>query len=207
MTPRDRLHRLAQGGCVLYIACDMARDFDPPPDVGMLQYRDKVSRGRHRFDRAGALVEAARKVGALAIINDDPQLAVAVQADGVHLGPRDASIAVARARIGPDRIIGVSCQNSLKTAEKAVKQGADYVAFGAVYPSAIKPGATRMSLNSLRRCVSVLPVPVCAIGGIHAGNIRTVAASGATFVVVSSAATDARRLCRLLAHAEKKIPT
>lgn len=196
--PRTRIRGLSGERPALYMVCDMRRSVAPASCASMLQYRDKHARGALRLERARALVKAARKTGALAIVNDSPELAVAVDADGVHLGLSDADITTARTVVGEERIIGASCQNSIAAAQSAIAQGADYVAFGSVFASRTKPQAPRMPLSRLKRCAAQLATPVCAIGGIHAGNIRLVAKTGVALIAVSAAARDSRRLCNLL---------
>lgn len=162
----------------------------------LLQYRDKHA--RHHTARARQFVAAARKLNALAIINDNPRLAVLSKADGVHLGVNDTGIAVARAIVGPQRIIGVSCYASITLAHRAIAEGADYVAFGSVFPSPTKPRASRISLGCLKQYAAQLTVPVCAIGGINSGNIRSLVQSGVNLIAVSSASYGNRNLCRWL---------
>jgi thiamine-phosphate pyrophosphorylase len=122
---------------------------------------------------------------ALFIVNDDPDLAADVDADGVHLGEDDPPIAQARARIGPGRLVGVSCYDNFDRARAAVDAGADYVAFGSFFASSVKPGARRASLALLTRARE-LRVPVVAIGGITGANAATLVDAGATAVAVIS---------------------
>jgi thiamine-phosphate pyrophosphorylase len=169
-----------------------------------IQYRNKTADGATRRAQAGALAGIAAARGALFIVNDDPALAAAVDADGVHLGEGDGGIDAARALLGPDAIVGVSCYDDGARGEAAVAAGADYVAFGSFFPSAVKPGARRADVALLRRAAG-LAVPVVAIGGITADNAGTLFAAGADAVAVISAvfaAPDAagveraaRRLC------------
>jgi thiamine-phosphate pyrophosphorylase len=145
-----------------------------------------VEDGQHeQEDRLIALALARQHAarGALYIVNDDPVLAAAVGADGVHVGADDASIVAARELVGPDRLIGVSCYDDFTRAEYAVRAGADYVAFGSFYPSASKPDARRAHVGLLHRAQS-LGVPVVAIGGIDAGNARALVDAGAHAVAV-----------------------
>lgn len=120
---------------------------------------------------------------ALFIINDDVALAKAIGADGVHLGRDDMTPAAARAELGPESIIGVSCYNQLDLARRAVAQGADYVAFGSFFPSPTKPDAVRAEPDLLRQAQS-LEVPVVAIGGITPENGAALIAAGADALAV-----------------------
>lgn len=150
----------------------------------IVQYRDKDADDAARLRRGRAVLDACRAQGALCIINDDVALAAMLGADGVHLGRDDRDPAGARALIGPDRLIGVSCYDRLDLAEAAVAAGADYVAFGSVWPSGTKPGAVRAPLALLTEAARRLPVPVVAIGGITRDNAAATIAAGAHCVAV-----------------------
>ena len=154
-----------------------------------IQYRNKVADPALAHAQAAAIARVAAAHGGLFIVNDDPALAAAVDADGVHLGEDDGAIAEARERIGPERVIGVSCYNRFELAEAAVAAGADYVAFGSFYASNVKPGARRADISLLARAGS-LGVPVVAIGGITAQNAHELFAAGASAVAVISAVFD-----------------
>lgn len=149
-----------------------------------LQYRDKKSPAAERRRRADSLLVLCHRYGARLIINDDLELAVALDADGVHLGRDDGHLAAARATLGVGKVLGASCYDDFALAQRAVQAGADYVAFGAVYPSLTKPGAVPASLDLFRRCRSELSVPACAIGGITVDNAPPVIAAGASLLAV-----------------------
>lgn len=154
-----------------------------------LQYRDKSADAARRLSQARALARLCRAHGVPFIVNDDLELAVAVQADGVHLGRDDADIAAARARL-PAGLVGASCYDRLDAAERAVTAGADYVAFGSVFASPTKPGAVRAPLELFARARG-LGVPRVAIGGITLENAPQVLAAGADCVAVISDLFDA----------------
>ena len=154
-----------------------------------IQYRNKAANAALAAAQAAALAQVHAVHGGLYIVNDDPALAAAVDADGVHLGEDDGAIAEARAVIGPERIIGVSCYDRFELAEAAVTAGADYVAFGSFHVSSVKPGARRADISLLREA-KALGVPVVAIGGITAENARALFAAGADAVAVISAVFD-----------------
>ena len=154
-----------------------------------IQYRNKAADTALARAQAAAIARIRAAHGGLYIVNDDPELAAAVDADGVHLGEDDGAIAEARRLIGPDRIIGVSCYNRFELAEAAVAAGADYVAFGSFYASNVKPGARRADISLLASAES-LGVPVVAIGGITAENAHALFAAGADAVAVISAVFD-----------------
>ena len=140
---------------------------------------------------AGTRLRAAcREAGIPLIVNDDPQLAAQVDADGVHLGEHDGGIAAARAMLGPGRLIGASCYDSLQRARSAAAAGADYVAFGAFHPSPSKPDARRASPDLLRDSAGI-GLPRVAIGGITPDNARPLVAAGAELIAVISGVFDA----------------
>lgn len=151
-----------------------------------LQYRNKLADADLQREQAAALRTLTRSYAARLIVNDDPDLALAVDADGVHLGAADQDIAVVRAKLGADKIIGASCYNRAPLALEAVTQGADYVAFGAFFPSGVKPGAVKAEIDMLRQVHLDLPVPVVAIGGITLDNAPQLLAAGADALAVIS---------------------
>jgi thiamine-phosphate pyrophosphorylase len=160
--------------------------------VCLVQYRDKSDDHERRRKEARALVELCHDANARLIVNDDVELAFEVAADGVHLGQDDEDIARAREKLGDDAIIGVSCYNAFSRAVAAERSGANYVAFGSVFPSPIKPDAPRAPLHLLQQAREELDIPVCAIGGINADNIGKVAATGVHLFAVISALLTAR---------------
>lgn len=153
--------------------------------VAVLQYRDKSTEAPRRRAEAEALLLLCRRYRVPLLINDDVELALAVGADGVHLGRGDAALAAARARLGPAAIIGATCHDSLAFAAEAVAAGADYLAFGAFYPSATKPGAQAAPVTVLS-AARALGRPVVAIGGITVDNAPPLLRAGADFVAVIS---------------------
>nr|WP_070960494.1 thiamine phosphate synthase [Hyphomonas sp. Mor2] len=123
-------------------------------------------------------------------INDSPQLARALEVDGVHLGMNDMDIAEARELIGPDMIIGATCKNSKHQAMIAGEAGADYVAFGAFHPTQTKSDTTPADPEILTWCQMFLTLPCVAIGGITLTNAAPLLAAGADFLAVSSGVWD-----------------
>jgi len=153
----------------------------------MLQYRNKSGSETVLLEQAAALRELTREFGATLIINDDALLAKRVDADGVHLGGEDGSVATARAILGKQKIIGVSCYNRVNLAHEAVAQGADYVAFGAFFVSTVKPLAPVATLELLQQARREIAVPIVAIGGITLENGAILLQSGADALAVISA--------------------
>jgi len=154
-----------------------------------LQYRNKLAGTAQRAAEARALAALCAGYGVPLIVNDDVELALAAGADGVHLGRGDGDLNAARARIG-SHLLGASCYDRLDIARRAVAAGADYVAFGSVYPSATKPSAVRAPL-SLFAQARALGVPLVAIGGITLENAADVIRAGADCIAVISALFDA----------------
>jgi len=148
-----------------------------------IQYRNKRADATLRRDQAHAISRIAARAQTLFIVNDDAALAAAVDADGVHVGEDDGAIAVARETVGNDRLVGASCYDDIERAYAAVDAGADYVALGSFFDSAVKPAARRASIDVLRRAAT-LGVPVVAIGGITAANAPALIVAGATAVAV-----------------------
>lgn len=152
----------------------------------VIQYRDKGLDHEQRQQQAQALRELCHQHGATLIINDDPQLALQVGADGVHLGQDDVSITSARKLLGKQAIIGISCYNQLDNAIQAEQAGADYVAFGSFYPSPTKPEAKIATLPLLQQARQQLSIPIVAIGGITADNGARLISAGATALAIIS---------------------
>ncbi|MBA4500801.1 thiamine phosphate synthase [Marinobacterium marinum] len=152
--------------------------------LSLLQYRDKSTDHSKRLRQARMLLELCRQYDCPLLINDDVELAHASQADGVHLGQQDGSVAAARAYLGAHARIGQTCHASLELAHKAVREGADHVAFGAFFPSHTKPDACRAHLSLLQAAKTRLSVPVVAIGGISVDNASQVIEAGADLVAV-----------------------
>ena len=154
----------------------------------IVQFRDKLSDAPERVIRARALRDLTRRFGARLLINDDLALARLIDADGVHLGKDDGNLVVTRAILGPDKILGASCYADFAAAQHAVAAGADYVAFGAVYPSLTKPGAAVATVDlffqAKTRLTAAATCSTCAIGGITVANAPPLIAAGADLLAV-----------------------
>lgn len=150
----------------------------------IIQFRDKSNNVRQRHETACQLRELTRQHNALLIINDDVRLAKETQADGVHIGADDPSIAAARSQLGPSAIIGVSCYNDFSLAKQAASNSANYVAFGRFFPSRTKPQASPSNIEILRTSKRELDIPVVAIGGITAENGESLIKAGANMLAV-----------------------
>ncbi|MEZ4600122.1 MAG: bifunctional hydroxymethylpyrimidine kinase/phosphomethylpyrimidine kinase [Syntrophotaleaceae bacterium] len=152
----------------------------------IIQYRAKERDENQRLREARQLGQLCRRSGALFIVNDDPHLALASGADGVHIGRQDGTVAAARALLGPDRIIGTS-NRTVEQALASEKAGADYVAVGSIYPTATKQDAVHIGLETLRRVRSAVRLPLVAIGGIDCNGAGPVIDAGADAIAVISA--------------------
>ncbi|MBA3753710.1 MAG: thiamine phosphate synthase [Nitrospira sp.] len=155
--------------------------------IRLFQYRDKAATMNEAYLRARALRQAASEVGALLIVNDRCDLALAVEADGVHLGQEDLPITYARRLLGPDKIIGLSTHNPAQVRQALAGQP-DYVAFGPVFRTLSKVDHEPVvGLEGLREVRTLTALPMFAIGGITADSTGEVVAAGADGVAVISA--------------------
>jgi thiamine-phosphate pyrophosphorylase len=157
--------------------------------VVALQYRNKLLARDRRLAQAHRLAALAQGYGVPFIVNDDVEIALAVGANGAHLGRDDADVRAARERLA-GKILGASCYDRLELARAAVAGGADYVAVGSVFPSPTKPGAVRAPLTLFGEA-KPLGVPLAAIGGITLENAPQLLAAGADLLAVISDLFDA----------------
>lgn len=154
--------------------------------VRIVQVREKTLRDRELVEYARRVRQLTREFGALLIMNDRPDLAVLVDADGVHVGQEELSVHDARRIVGADRLVGVST-HSIEQARQAVLDGADYLGVGPTFPSGTKSFERFPGLEFVGQMAREIPLPWFAIGGIHGGNIGQVVAAGARRVAVSGA--------------------
>lgn len=159
-------------------------------NVEALQIRLKDHAPNEIEALACPLVEIAHAQGTSVIINDDPKLARRLGADGVHIGQDDPSFKEARSTVGPRAIIGVTCHDSRHLAMTAAEAGADYVAFGAFYPTATKTPKTSASADLLEWWSEIFKIPCVAIGGITLDNVTPLIEAGADYIAVSSGVWD-----------------
>lgn len=156
-------------------------------DVAALQIRLKPASDEAVRAATRRLAPIAQARGVAVILNDRPDLARELGCDGVHVGQGDASLAEARRTLGPDAMIGVTCHDSLHLAMEAAEGGADYVAFGAFFPTTTKATTHRPEPELVTGWQEGMEIPCVAIGGIDASNAGGLAAAGADFVAVSGA--------------------
>ena len=155
-------------------------------DVASLQLRLKDVSDDDIRRAIEILMPACQAHDVAFILNDRPDLAAELGCDGVHIGQEDATYAEARAAVGPDRIVGVTCHDSMHLAMEAAEAGADYVAFGAFFPTETKAPKTRAEPELLRWWSEVMVVPCVAIGGITVENAPILIEAGADFLAVSA---------------------
>lgn len=148
----------------------------------VLQYRDKNP--IDAVSLASQLLTLCHHYRVPLLINDSVELALAIGADGVHLGRDDGDILDARRRLGEDAIIGISCYNDISKACSAVTQGADYAAFGRFFPSGSKPLAAPADIATLQAAKQQISVPIVAIGGIVPENAGQLLTAGADLLAV-----------------------
>ena len=157
----------------------------------LLQYRNKTASAALRLTQGRALLALCWEYQVPLIINDHLELALALDAHGLHIGGEDGSVTEARNRLGPDKILGVSCYGRIENALAAAGAGATYVAFGGFFPSKVKPGAARTPVELLGEAKRGLKLPIVAIGGITLDNAPALLAAGADSVAVISALFEA----------------
>lgn len=158
--------------------------------ISMLQYRNKKSEKNSNQEFVYRLNKLCRQHNSLFIINDDIELAKEINADGAHIGEHDQTLDQARNILGNDAIIGVSCYNDIKLAQNAEMAGADYIAFGAFYPTKSKTNTTVASIELLSQARQKLTVPIVAIGGIKPDNADPLVRAGADLLAVISSIYD-----------------
>ena len=151
------------------------------------KYRRKNIDAQTKYQQARILHTFCRDYKILFIINDDVELCYKLDADGVHLGVNDMNIVAARMYLGKKKLIGVSCYNNLARARFAEKCGADYVAFGALFPSKTKPNNPRCSLDLIRQAKKILTISIVGIGGITQQNAKFAKSAGCDAVAMIDA--------------------
>lgn len=151
-----------------------------------IQLREKNLDEEHFMEEAKEIQTLCRKYHVPFIINDNVELTAAIDADGVHVGQRDMEAGDVRAKLGPDKIIGVSAQ-TVQQAVEAEKRGADYLGVGAVFPTGTKEDAVEVGKEVLKEICEAVSIPVVAIGGVGANNVEELAGSGISGIAVISA--------------------
>lgn len=151
-----------------------------------VQLREKELDREHFLEEAKELKELCRKYNVPFVINDDVEIALAMDADGVHVGQSDMEAGDVRAKLGPDKIIGVSAQ-TVEQALLAQERGADYLGVGAVFATTSKDNAAKLSHETVKAICEAVDIPVIAIGGISRDNVAQLAGNGLCGIAVISA--------------------
>jgi thiamine-phosphate pyrophosphorylase len=159
--------------------------------ASLLQYRHKTASDTLRHEQATALLKLCRQLNVPLVINDHLQLCEALDADGIHVGGTDASVASMRARLGSSKIVGASCYGDLQLARDAQASGASYVAFGGFYPSRVKKYAVTTTPSIITLALNELNLPICVIGGMTPENSQVLVEHGAHMVAAISSVYSA----------------
>lgn len=159
-----------------------------------IQYRNKSANNVLRKQQARLLLQLCSEYEIPLIINDHIDLAIEIDADGVHVGRDDTSVCDAKKLLKQGKIVGASCYNNLNLALEAEKQGADYVAFGALFPSVTKPDATPVSMSLINQARQTITTSMVGIGGIQLTNAAMVIDSGCDVIAVCSDLYQARNI-------------
>ncbi|WP_194725370.1 thiamine phosphate synthase [Noviherbaspirillum malthae] len=154
--------------------------------AALVQYRHKTASAQLRREQAAALQALCREHGKPFIINDHVDLCTELDADGIHVGGTDASVAQVRAAVGPGKIVGASCYGTLQLARDAHAAGASYVAFGGFYPSRVKKYDMKTPPEIVSQAKAEIPLPNVVIGGMTQENCTPLVALGADMVAVIS---------------------
>ena len=159
--------------------------------AALVQYRHKTADETLRREQAERLLELCRRYQRPLIVNDHVELCLALDADGVHIGGTDMSVAQARAVLDADKIVGASCYGDLQLARNAHRDGASYVAFGGFYPSRVKKYPVTTPGGIIGESKSEVPLPVVVIGGMTEENAAPLVACGADMVAAISSVYSA----------------
>ena len=157
----------------------------------LVQYRNKTGSMQQAYSVASGLRAIAKERGMLFVVNDRCDLAMAVEADGVHLGQTDLPLTLARSLVGPDMLIGVSTHNAAQV-QAATREGADYLGFGPIFPTGTKVNHDPVvGIQGLKHIRALTPLSIFAIGGIGPESVSELCEAGANGVAVASGILDA----------------
>jgi thiamine-phosphate pyrophosphorylase len=197
MSPRlpRGLYVITDPDCCAVVGLEISVSAAISGGARIVQYRAKNSSAEQRLREARALRLLTLRHDVTCIVNDDPELAAAIDADGVHLGRDDADPCTAHTILGADAIVGISCYDSLERARDAQSAGCDYVAFGSAFPSTTKPDACRAPLDLFARASRELEIPIVAIGGITPTNGSALLAAGCHALAVITGVFGSADIC------------
>jgi thiamine-phosphate pyrophosphorylase len=153
----------------------------------VLQYRHKTADAALAYEQADALLALCRRHGVPMIVNDNVELCLRIDADGIHVGGTDSKVGDVRAAVGNGKIVGASCYGSLALAHEAAQAGASYLAFGGFYPSQVKKYEMGTSPELIAQAKAAIALPIVVIGGMTVENATPLVAQGADMVAVISA--------------------
>ncbi len=159
-----------------------------------VQYRSKILSKKHRKEQAGEIKKVCDCYQIPLIINDDIELCSILDADGVHLGENDDTLEKARLILGPSKIIGVSCYNSIDRVTKAQENGANYIALGSCFPTLTKPDAPLVAIDFIGLVLKNFQVPLVAIGGISLENIELLTNKGVRCCAIVSSLFESQNI-------------
>jgi thiamine-phosphate pyrophosphorylase len=160
----------------------------------MVQYRSKIQDRDVKMQQCAAILRLCREYEIPCFLNDDVEMCRVLEADGVHLGEKDDNIAEVRHILGENAIIGSSCYDQLDRGKSAQKEGASYVAFGAMFPTSTKPNAPRATLDLLKEAKREIQIPIVAIGGITVNNAHDVIKTGIDAIAVITSLYEAKSI-------------
>jgi thiamine-phosphate pyrophosphorylase len=152
----------------------------------VLQYRHKTADAALAYEQSGALLALCRRHGVPMIVNDNVELCLRIDADGVHVGGTDAAIAGVRSAVGNGKIVGASCYGSFELAQEAAQAGASYLALGGFYPSQVKQYEVGTAPELIVQVKAAIALPLVVIGGMTVENAAPLVAQGADMIAVIS---------------------
>jgi thiamine-phosphate pyrophosphorylase len=159
--------------------------------AALFQYRHKTASAALRAEQAGALLALCRQYRVPMIVNDHLDLCQQIDADGLHVGGTDATVATVREALGTNKIVGASCYGDMQLARNTVAAGASYIAFGGFYLSRVKKYPVTTAMDIIAQAKKSLTVPVCVIGGMTSTNAQPLIAQGADMVAAISSVYQA----------------
>lgn len=172
--------------------------------VTLLQLREKNRTGKELYELALQAAKLAKKYDVPLLIDDRVDIALAVDADGVHVGQEDLPVHAVRQLLGPDKIIGATAK-TVEAAKQACAEGADYLGVGAIFPTTTKVKTQITSVQTVKAIASMVPIPFCAIGGLNASNMHVLAGSGINGICVVSAIMQSDAIPETVAHLKQTI--
>ncbi|MBR1892109.1 MAG: thiamine phosphate synthase, partial [Lachnospiraceae bacterium] len=175
--------------------------------VSFLQIREKNKSTKEYIELGRKVLELAHRYSVPLVVDDRVDVAMAIDADGVHLGAEDMDIAEARKLLGPGKIIGATAK-TVEKAQEVYRKGADYLGVGAIYPTTTKVKTVLTSVDTLKSICEAVPIPVCAIGGLNAENVGILKGAKIAGICVVSAimkSSDPKEAAMKLSRVSKEL--